>query len=73
MKIPKQIEKLIERRTKLAEDLNSVELTLDNWIEEHGGELDDPDICDSVRSGCMLYCEPGNAANKVLKYISEQM
>lgn len=73
MKIPKKIEKLIERRRKLAEDLNSVSLTLDNWIEEHGGDIADPDICDSVRTGCMIYCEPGNAAFVVTKYILEKM
>ena len=73
MKIPKKIEKLIERRRKLAEKLNSVEATLDNWIEEHGGDLTNPDICDSVITGYMIYCEPYNAAFNVTKYILEKM
>ena len=73
MKIPKKIEKLIERRKKLAEDLNSVSFTLDKWIEEHGGDLTDPDICGSVITGCMIYCEPDNAAFVVTKYILEKM
>ena len=50
MKIPKKIEKLIERRRKLAEELNSVSLTLDNWIEEHGGFLA---VCDDCMDECM--------------------
>lgn len=73
MKIPKKIEKVIEKRRKLAEDLNSMSIILDNWIEEHGGNLGDPDIYDSVMTGCMIYCEPDNAAISVTKYILEKM
>ena len=73
MKVPKKIEKLIERRRKLAEDLSTVSSTLDNWIEEHGGDLTDPDICDRVITGFMIYCEPCNAAFNVTKYILEKM
>lgn len=73
MKIPKKIEKVIEKRRKLAEELNSMNMILDDWIEAHGGNLNDPDICDSVVTGCMIYCEPDNAAFTVTKYILEKM
>ena len=35
MKIPKYVEKLIERRRKLAYELIEVDAELDDWLEKH--------------------------------------
>lgn len=54
MKIPKYIDRLLERRIKLAEQLNSVSNELDEWLENNGIPTDN----DYTRTGCMIYCEP---------------
>lgn len=54
MKIPKYINRLLERRTKLAEQLNSVSIELDEWLEKNGILTGN----DYTRTGCMIYCEP---------------
>lgn len=57
MKIPKYVQKLIDRRWKLAEELNDVSNQLDAWLENNGIS-----ICnDYTTTGCMVYCEPYNA------------
>lgn len=54
MKIPKCIDKLIKRRTKLAERLMEVCTELDDWLDKNDIECDG----DYTRTGCMIYCEP---------------
>lgn len=61
MEIPKKIEKLLDRRERLALDLISVTNELDSWLIKHGADLTDSDLTDSTLTGCMIYCEPGNA------------
>lgn len=61
MKIPKYIDSLLKRRTKLAEQLNSVSLELDEWLEDN--EI--PTDTDYTRTGCMIYCEPYTAEGHV--------
>lgn len=57
MKIPKYVQKIIDRRWKLAEELNDVSTKLDEWLENNGIP-----ICnDYTTTGCMIYCEPYNA------------
>lgn len=73
MKIPKKIQKLLDRRAQLATDLISVNNQLDSWLEKHGANLTDSDIADSILSGCMIYCEPGNAKINVEDYIKNRM
>ena len=51
MKIPKYIDRLLKRRTKLAEQLNSVSTELDEWLEKNGI----PTGNDYTRTGCMIY------------------
>lgn len=69
MKIPKKIDKLIEKRQKLAEELNAADLVLCEWLENKG--INTAMLQDSVATGCMMYCEPGTAANNVRKAIEE--
>lgn len=73
MDIPKKIQKLIDRRERLAMNLISVCNELDTWLQNNGADLTDSDLTDSTLSGCMIYCEPGNAAANVEYYIRNKM
>jgi len=57
MKIPKYIDKLLKRRTKLAEQLAIVGTNLDEWLEKNGIPINN----DYTLTGCMIYCEPATA------------
>lgn len=39
MKIAKKIQKLLDRREKLAVDLMNISNQLDEWLEKHGGRF----------------------------------
>lgn len=73
MEIPKKIQKLLERREKLALDLMDVTSKVDSWLETNGEDLTDSDLADSTLTGCMIYCEPGNARINVEDYIKNKM
>lgn len=60
MKIPKYIDKLIERRMNLAIELQAISAQLDNWLEKNGFDLSE--MSDYTISGCLIYCEPIVAA-----------
>nr|DAY49516.1 MAG TPA: hypothetical protein [Caudoviricetes sp.] len=61
MKIPKRVQNLLDRREKLAMNLMSVSSELDTWLEKNGADFMDSDLVNSTLTGCMIYCEPGNA------------
>lgn len=63
MRIPKYIDRLIERRMKLAYELMSVSSDLETWLENNGFELSE--MSDYTCTGCMIYCEPDVAASNV--------
>lgn len=73
MNIPKKIQRLLDRRYKLAMDLMSISCDLDSWLEKNGADLMDADLVDSTVTGCMIYCEPCNAKSAVEKYIQNKM
>ena len=73
MKIPKEIQKLLDKRMDLAIDLMDITSKLDSWLEENGADLTDSDITDSTLTGCMIYAEPGNAKQNVEDYIRNKM
>lgn len=73
MKIPQKIEKLLEKREELAYQLSATQRELRDWLSEKGADFEDPDICDSVISGCMIYTEPTAAKNSVREYILEKL
>ena len=73
MNIPKKIEKLLDKREKLAMELLSVNKELDDWLENKGADLTDASICDGVLSGCMIYCEPWTAKMIVRDYIKNEL
>ena len=73
MEIPKKIQKLIDKREKLAMDLIDACNALDNWLEKNGADFTDSDLIDSTLTGCMIYCEPKNAKSNVVDYIKNKM
>lgn len=73
MEIPNKIQKLIEKREKLALELMEVSSKLDSWLEENGADLTDSDLTSSTLTGCMIYCEPGSARINVEDYIRDKM
>ena len=68
MKIPKYVEKLIERRAKLADDLNSVDNQLTSWLEKNG-LLDKVEEYD-VMTGCEMYVNPYASADRIREAIT---
>lgn len=60
MKIPKYVDNLIERRMKLALELMDVSTQLEDWLEKKGFDLSE--MSDYTTTGCMIYCEPYDAA-----------
>ena len=69
MKIPKRIDTLIDKRLLLAERLNSIDIEICEWMESKGMDLSD--MGDFTRTGCMIYCEPVEAANCLINAIEE--
>ena len=68
MKIPKYIDNLLKRRTKLAEQLSFVCGTVDNWLRTNGVEPDE--AC--WLSGCEIYVNPVVAEDEVRRSIEEK-
>lgn len=61
MKIPKYVERLIQRRERLAWELTAVSSDLDAWLERNNISTG----TDYTSTGCMIYCEPSTAAKLV--------
>lgn len=55
MKIPKYVDKLIERRMKLAFELMDVSSQLDEWLKNNDFDLTKMNAY--TITGCMIYCE----------------
>ena len=73
MEIPNKIQKLIEKRERLALELMEVSTKVDSWLEANGADLTDSDLTSSTLTGCMIYCEPGSARINVEDYIRDKM
>ena len=65
MWLPKRIEKLIDRRAKLAADLMDVDYELSEWIDKHEINVEE---CD-YRTGVEIYTNPYSCANRVKEAI----
>lgn len=70
MKIPKYVDKLIERRMKLAYELMDVSSQLDSWLENNDFDLSE--LSDYTRTRCMIYCEPDAAASNLRQDILDK-
>lgn len=61
MKIPKYVERLIQRRERLAWELIKVGSDLDEWLEKNNISTE----TSYTNTGVMIYCEPEAAARLV--------
>lgn len=68
MKIPKYIDKLLDRRARLASDLMDVDLRITKFIEKNGIEVEDYDYC----TGVEMYANPYSSADRVRKAILQK-
>lgn len=73
MEIPKSVKNMLNKRERLAYELNEVCNKLDAWLEENGADLTDSRLVDCTITGCMIYCEPNNAKLAVASYIEEAL
>ena len=65
MKIPKYIEKLIDRRASYADEITSIDIKLDRWLYENGIEVEEYDIC----GGAEEYVNPWDSAQRIKEAI----
>ena len=52
MKIPKKVQRLIDRREKLAKNLIDVCNELDTWLEKNGADFNDSAVSLRICSPC---------------------
>lgn len=67
MNCPKYIEKLIDRRARLAEQLLTTDYTLSEWIDKNGVEVEPEDYF----GGYEVYCNPYDCAERIKQSISK--
>lgn len=67
MKCPKYIDKIIDRRARLAVELNDADCRLAEWLEKNMVEVDDYD----VYGGCEMYMNPYNSAERIREAIKK--
>lgn len=68
MKMPKYIEKLIEKRAGLAVLLNHADHKLGDWLEKNGVEVERYDIY----GGCEMYANPWSSAGRIKQAIKNK-
>lgn len=68
MKMPKYIEKLIDRRAGLAVLLSHADHKLGDWLEKNGVDVEECDIY----GGCEMYVNPWSSAERIKKAITER-
>ena len=69
--IPKYIEKLLQRREKLASDLLGVCHKIDQYCIKIGVDMDDPEAF--LLTDIRIYCEPWNAINNTRDAIKKAL
>ena len=67
MKIPKYVQKLIDRRCKLASQLAEVCWKLDEWLDKNHIECE---TCDT-HTGVEIYCNPYSSKNRIMEAINK--
>ena len=65
MKIPKYVQKLIDRRCKLADELAEVCYDLDMWLDKHNIDCE---MCDT-NTGVEIYCNPCSSKQRIINAI----
>lgn len=70
MKCPKYITAMIDRRARLASELNKVDYDLCEWLDNHG-ILDKLETFDTF-GGAEMYVNPWSSAERIRKAIEEE-
>lgn len=65
MKIPKYVQKLIDRRCKLADELEEVSYALDVWLDENKIQCETYD----THTGVEIYCDPYSSKQRIINAI----
>ena len=65
MKIPKYVQKLIDRRCKLADELAEVSYALDVWLDENKIQCETYD----THTGVEIYCNPYSSKQRIINAI----
>ena len=65
MKIPKYVQKLIDRRCKLADELAEVSYALDVWLDENKIQCEMYD----THTGVEIYCNPYSSKQRIINAI----
>ena len=65
MKIPKYVQDLIDRRCKLAVQLDTVCYELDKWLDKNNIECES---CDT-HTGVEIYCNPHSSRKRIMEAI----
>lgn len=68
MKIPENIEILIQERADLASRLNIVDYRLSNWLEDNGIILDSSDY----KGGIEIFTNPYDSSDRVRQAIKDK-
>ena len=68
MKIPKYIEGLLDRRARLAADLNSVDYKITKWIEDNAIAVEEYDY----NTGVEMYANPYASAKRIKDAIARK-
>lgn len=68
MKVPKYIEKLIDRRAALADSLNDADCKLGKWLEKNEVDVEECDIY----GGCEMYVNPWGAAYRIKQAVENK-
>lgn len=68
MRIPKKILLLVEKRAKLASNLQDVNYELDEWLDKHQIDVESEDY----RGGVELFEDPYGSAERVLEAIAKK-
>ena len=65
MKIPKYVQKLLDKRCDYAERLSKTSGELDDWLEKNDIKCEDYDIC----TGCEIYVNPLDSKLRIMEAI----
>ena len=68
MKIPKYINKLLDRRVRLAEDLNSADCKITKWITDNDIEVEEYDY----NTGVEMYANPDTSVDRIREAIKNK-
>ena len=71
LKLTKKIERLIDRRAKLAMELNEVSSQVDDFIIKHGMENEVEDF--DWLTGCEIYANPVSSGERIKEVIKRHV